>query len=60
MRDSDRTTLMRAIAGHFEHKLFLTATPHNGYRESFTGLLELLDDLRFSRGLELDRSNWKR
>jgi superfamily II DNA/RNA helicase len=55
VRDSDRTTLLRAIAGHFEHKLFLTATPHNGYRESFTGLLELLDDLRFSRGLELDR-----
>lgn len=55
IRDSDRTTLMRAIADHFEHKVFLTATPHNGYRESFTGLLELLDNLRFSRGIELDR-----
>jgi ERCC4-related helicase len=55
VRDSERTTLLRAIASHFEHKLFLTATPHNGYRESFTGLLELLDDLRFSRGVELDR-----
>lgn len=55
VRDSDRTALMRAIAGHFEHKVFLTATPHNGYRESFTGLLELLDDLRFSRGIELDQ-----
>ncbi len=55
VRDSDRTTLMRAISGHFEHKVFLTATPHNGYRESFTGLLELLDDLRFSRGIELDK-----
>jgi SNF2 family DNA or RNA helicase len=54
VRDSDRTTLLRAITSHFEHKLFLTATPHNGHRESFTGLLELLDDLRFSRGLELD------
>jgi ERCC4-related helicase len=55
VRDSDRTTLLRAVAGHFEHKVFLTATPHNGYRESFTGLLELLDDLRFSRGVELDQ-----
>ncbi|HAI11898.1 MAG TPA: helicase, partial [Phycisphaerales bacterium] len=40
---------------HFEHKLFLTATPHNGYRESFSALLELLDNQRFSRGTEPDR-----
>ena len=37
------------------HKLFLTATPHNGYRESFTALLELLDTQRFARGVEPDR-----
>ncbi|NTW37834.1 MAG: DEAD/DEAH box helicase, partial [Syntrophobacteraceae bacterium] len=37
------------------HKLFLTATPHNGYRESFSALLELLDNQRFSRGTEPDR-----
>lgn len=55
VRDSDRTKLMRTIAEHFEHKLFLTATPHNGYRESFTGMLELLDGLRFSRGADLDK-----
>ena len=36
---------------HFEHKLFLTATPHNGYKESFSALLELLDDQRFARGV---------
>ena len=59
VRDSDRTALLRAVADHFEHKLFLTATPHNGYRESFTGLLELLDNLRFSRGTELDRDQLK-
>ena len=35
--------------------LFLTATPHNGYSESFTALLELLDDQRFARGVEPDR-----
>lgn len=54
IRDSDRTRLMRAIVNHFEHRLFLTATPHNGYTESFTALLELLDPLRFSRGPVVD------
>ena len=29
----------------------LTATPHNGYQESFTSLLELLDDQRFARNI---------
>lgn len=47
--ESQRTRLIREIAPHFQHKLFLTATPHNGYTESFTSLLELLDDQRFSR-----------
>jgi len=53
--DSMRTLAIRAIAPHFEHKLFLTATPHNGYKESFTALLELLDNQRFARGIEPDR-----
>jgi superfamily II DNA or RNA helicase len=53
--DSLRTLAIRAIAPHFEHKLFLTATPHNGYKESFTALLELLDNQRFARGIEPDR-----
>ena len=43
------------LAPHFEHKLFLTATPHNGYPESFTALLELLDNQRFARGTPPDR-----
>jgi superfamily II DNA or RNA helicase len=42
--DSLRTEAVRLLAPHFEHKLFLTATPHNGYPESFTALLELLGD----------------
>lgn len=46
--ESLRTRLVRLIAPHFQHKLFLTATPHDGYTESFTALLELLDDQRFS------------
>src|SRR5690606_4302671 len=41
--DSLRTEALRELAPHFEHKLFLTATPHNGYQESFRALLELLD-----------------
>ncbi len=53
--DSMRTNALRELAPHFEHKLFLTATPHNGYKESFSALLELLDNQRFSRGTEPDR-----
>ncbi|HVB24292.1 MAG TPA: DISARM system SNF2-like helicase DrmD [Ktedonobacteraceae bacterium] len=52
--DSLRTLALRRLTPHFEHKLFLTATPHNGYRESFTALLELLDNQRFARGVEPD------
>jgi len=54
VQDSDRTKLLRSITPHFEHRLFLTATPHNGYTESFTALLELLDPLRFTRGSKVD------
>jgi len=53
--DSLRTLAVRTLAPHFEHKLFLSATPHNGYKESFTSLLELLDSQRFARGIEPDR-----
>src|SRR5690606_23136540 len=35
---------------------FLTATPHNGYTESFTALLELLDNQRFARGVMPDQA----
>ncbi|BAL13478.1 MULTISPECIES: DISARM system SNF2-like helicase DrmD [Bradyrhizobium] len=49
--ESQRTLLIRKIAPHFQHRLFLTATPHNGYTQSFTSLLELLDDQRFSRNI---------
>ena len=54
--DSQRTAAIRLLVPHFEHKLFLTATPHNGYTESFTALLELLDAQRFARGIEPDRN----
>ena len=53
--DSQRTQAIRLISPHFEHRLFLTATPHNGYTESFSALLELLDEQRFARGTVPDR-----
>lgn len=54
--ESQRTRLIRTISPHFQHRLFLTATPHNGYTESFTSLLELLDDQRFSRNILPDEN----
>ena len=41
-----RTRAIQRLAPHFTHHLFLSATPHNGYKESFTSLLELLDNQR--------------
>ena len=52
--ESQRTAMIKLLSPHFQHKLFLTATPHNGYRESFTSLLSLLDDQRFSKGVDPD------
>jgi superfamily II DNA or RNA helicase len=53
--DSQQTKLIRRLAPHFTHRLFLSATPHNGYQESFTALLEILDDQRFARGVTPDK-----
>jgi SNF2 family DNA or RNA helicase len=52
--DSLQTKAVRRLAGHFEHGLFLTATPHNGYTESFTALLAMIDPQRFARGVSPD------
>ena len=54
--DSRQTRLIRRLVPHFEHRLFLSATPHNGYPESFTALLELIDNQRFARGVVPDEA----
>ncbi|MFA4906920.1 MAG: DISARM system SNF2-like helicase DrmD [archaeon] len=48
-RDTERLRMVRQINPHFEHRVFLTATPHNGYTQSFTGMLELLNPLIFEQ-----------
>ncbi|MEI7929650.1 MAG: SNF2-related protein, partial [Verrucomicrobiales bacterium] len=50
--DSEITKATRRLAGKFEHRLFLSATPHNGHSSSFATLLELLDPYRFTRGVK--------
>ena len=49
--DSQITRAMRDLAPRFEHRLFLSATPHNGHSNSFSALLEILDPQRFCRGV---------
>ncbi|MYU31134.1 MULTISPECIES: DISARM system SNF2-like helicase DrmD [Streptomyces] len=52
--DSQRTIATMRLAEACEHRLFLSATPHNGYSESFTALLEMIDSRRFTRGASID------
>jgi SNF2 family DNA or RNA helicase len=49
---SQLTRAVRELSACFEHRLFLTATPHNGHSNSFSALLEMLDPQRFTRGVE--------
>ena len=51
---SDRAKMLAEVAQHAEHRLFLTATPHNGFTASFSGLLEQLDPVRFRQTSELN------
>lgn len=51
--DSQITRAVRDLAGRFEHRLFLSATPHNGHSNSFSALLEILDPNRFCRGVKV-------
>ncbi|MBL8824624.1 MAG: DEAD/DEAH box helicase, partial [Planctomycetia bacterium] len=49
------TKALQDIAPRFEHRLFLSATPHNGHSNSFSALLEILDPQRFCRGVPVDQ-----
>lgn len=55
--DSRITKAIRDLAPRFEHRLFLSATPHNGHSNSFSALLELLDPQRFTRGVPPTQAN---
>lgn len=59
-QDSDLAEMLRLISPYFEHKLFLSATPHNGHTRCFTGLLEQLDPVRFTQTHELDAKTKER
>src|SRR5580704_10169662 len=50
---SQLTRAVRELSERFEHRLFLTATPHNGHSNSFSALLEMLDPQRFTRGVDI-------
>jgi superfamily II DNA or RNA helicase/vacuolar-type H+-ATPase subunit H len=50
------TRAVRDLCGRFEHRLFLSATPHNGHSNSFSTLLELLDPYRFTRGVTVRKA----
>ena len=52
--ESQMTRSVREIAALFEHRLFLSATPHNGHSNSFATLLEILDPQRFTRGIDVE------
>ena len=51
--ESKFTRAVRDLCNCFEHRLFLSATPHNGHSNSFSTLLELLDPHRFTRGVKV-------
>jgi SNF2 family DNA or RNA helicase len=51
--ESQFTKAIRALAVRFEHRLFLSATPHNGHSNSFSALLEILDPQRFTAGVQV-------
>ena len=55
--DTERLRMIRQINPYFENRLFLTATPHNGYTESFSGLLELLNPLVFEQKRVLEEND---
>lgn len=58
--DSDLVKMLRQVSQKFEHRLFLTATPHNGHTRCFSGMLEMLDPVRFTQTDEFSPSERQR
>jgi superfamily II DNA or RNA helicase len=54
--ESKQTQAVRRLSENSQHRLFLSATPHNGYSWSWQSLLEMLDPLRFFKGQEPDKA----
>ncbi|MFS8069622.1 MAG: DISARM system SNF2-like helicase DrmD, partial [Byssovorax sp.] len=52
--DTEITRTIRDLAPRFDNRLFLSATPHNGHSNSFSALLEILDPVRFTRGVPVE------
>ena len=52
--DSQQTKAVRRLSEHSQHRVLMSATPHNGYSESWQALLEVVDPRRFARGVEPD------
>ena len=55
--ESKQTQAVRRLSEHSQHRLFLSATPHNGYSWSWQALLEMLDPQRFFKGREPDKAD---
>ncbi|MBU0550836.1 DISARM system SNF2-like helicase DrmD [Myxococcota bacterium] len=58
--DSELSKMLQRVSPWFEHRVFLTATPHNGHTRSFSGLLETLDPVRFTRKSEFNDEDRRR
>lgn len=54
--DSKQTQAVRLLSENSQHRMLLSATPHNGYSESWQALLALLDPQRFVRGAPPDQT----
>ncbi|QKW39927.1 DEAD/DEAH box helicase [Actinomadura sp. NAK00032] len=54
--DSKQTQAVRKVAEYSQHRLFLSATPHNGYEDAWRALLAMLEPQRFMPGVAPERS----
>lgn len=54
--DSKQTQAVRKVAEYSRHRLFLSATPHNGYEDAWRALLAMLEPQRFMPGVAPERS----